>query len=70
LRTPPAGYADADDGGVEHVVATPELVVDSSRTIDGRGATDRPALLVTLAFHGPSGKTDVNRTPSRGEDRV
>ncbi|TQM36673.1 endonuclease/exonuclease/phosphatase family protein [Pseudonocardia cypriaca] len=66
----PAGSADADDGGVQHVVATPELVVDSSRTIDMRGATDHPALLVTLAFQEPSGKTDVNRMLSRGEDRV
>jgi hypothetical protein len=44
----PAGYAVADDGGQQHVVATPEFVVDSSRTIDLRGATDHPALLVTL----------------------
>jgi endonuclease/exonuclease/phosphatase family metal-dependent hydrolase len=45
----PAGAAVADDGGQQHVVVTPEFVVDSSRTIDLRGTTDHPALLVTLA---------------------
>jgi len=45
----PAGSAVADDGVQQHVVVTPEFVVDSSRTIDLRGATDHPALLVTLA---------------------
>lgn len=45
----PAGSAVADDGGQQHVVVTPEFVVDSSRTIDLRGSTDHPALLVTLA---------------------
>jgi endonuclease/exonuclease/phosphatase family metal-dependent hydrolase len=48
----PAGSALADDGGQQHVMATPELVVDSSRTIDLRGTTDHPGLLVTLV---PSG---------------
>jgi endonuclease/exonuclease/phosphatase family metal-dependent hydrolase len=45
----PAGSAVADDGGQQHVVVTPEFVVESSRTIDLRGTTDHPALLVTLA---------------------
>jgi endonuclease/exonuclease/phosphatase family metal-dependent hydrolase len=36
-----------DDGGVQHVVATPELAVASHRTIR-LTATDHPALLVTL----------------------
>src|SRR4051794_2048932 len=44
----PAGSALVDDGGRQHVVATPEFVVDSSRTIDLGGATDHPGLLVTL----------------------
>jgi endonuclease/exonuclease/phosphatase family metal-dependent hydrolase len=48
----PARFALADDGGEQHVVATPELVVDSSRMIEMRGATDHPGLLVTLV---PSG---------------
>jgi endonuclease/exonuclease/phosphatase family metal-dependent hydrolase len=45
----PADSARVGDGDVQHVVATPEFVVDSSRTIDLRGATDHPGLLVTLA---------------------
>ena len=45
----PTGSALVDDGGEQHVVATPELVVDSSRTIDLRGTTDHPGLLVALA---------------------
>jgi endonuclease/exonuclease/phosphatase family metal-dependent hydrolase len=45
----PPGSALVDDGGEQHVVATPEFVVDSFRTIDLRGTTDHPGLLVTLA---------------------
>ena len=45
----PAGLALVDDGGQQHVVATPEFVVDSFQKIDMRGATDHPGLLVTLA---------------------
>jgi hypothetical protein len=45
----PAGGALVDDGGEQHIVATPEFIVDSSRTIDLRGTTDHPGLLVTLA---------------------
>jgi endonuclease/exonuclease/phosphatase family protein len=48
----PAGSAPAGDNGVQHVVGTPGCVVDSSRTIDLHGASDHPALLVTLAFRG------------------
>jgi len=48
----PAGSALVDDGGEQHVVATPELVVDDFRTIDLRGTTDHPGLLVTLAPRG------------------
>lgn len=47
----PAGSGLVDDGGQQHVVATPEYVVDTSRTIDLRGTTDHPGLLVTLAPH-------------------
>jgi hypothetical protein len=46
-----------DDGGELRVVARPEFVVDNSRTIDLRGTTDHPGLLVTLA---PQAR---NRTP-------
>ena len=47
----PAGSALADDGGVQHVVATPEMVVSGSQRIDLRGTTDHPGLLVTLSPH-------------------
>jgi endonuclease/exonuclease/phosphatase family metal-dependent hydrolase len=44
----PPGSALVSDGQAQLVVATPEFVVDTSRTIDLR-ATDHPGLLVTLA---------------------
>ena len=44
----PPGSALVDDGGQQHVVATPEYVVDDHRTIDLRGTTDHPGLLVTI----------------------
>lgn len=47
----PAGDRRADDGVVQHVVATPEFVVGSHRTID-LPATDHPGLLVTLTRQG------------------
>jgi endonuclease/exonuclease/phosphatase family metal-dependent hydrolase len=50
----PAGSALVDDGGEQHVVATPEFVVDSSRKIDLRGTTDHPGLLVALAPQVPT----------------
>ena len=53
---PPPGSALADDGGEQHVVATPEFVVDSSQTIDLRGTTDHPGLLVTLTRSRDSGR--------------
>jgi endonuclease/exonuclease/phosphatase family metal-dependent hydrolase len=45
----PRGSALVDDGGEQHVVATPELAVEDTRAIDLRGTTDHPGLLVTLA---------------------
>lgn len=45
----PLHSALVDDGGPQHVVATPEYVVDDHRTIDLRGTTDHPGLLVSLA---------------------
>ncbi len=47
----PADDRRADDGQVQHVVATPELVVGSPRTI-AMPATDHPGLLVTLSRRG------------------
>jgi endonuclease/exonuclease/phosphatase family metal-dependent hydrolase len=43
----PAGSALVDDGEAQHVVGTPEFVVDGFRTI-GMRETDHPGLLVTL----------------------
>jgi endonuclease/exonuclease/phosphatase family metal-dependent hydrolase len=45
----PPGSALVDDGGQQHVISTPEYAVDDHRTIDLRGTTDHPGLLVTLA---------------------
>jgi endonuclease/exonuclease/phosphatase family metal-dependent hydrolase len=45
----PGGSAHADDGAVQHVVATPEFVVDAARTIELRVDTEHPGLLVSLA---------------------
>lgn len=49
----PEGAVLVDDGGQQHVVATPEFVVDDADTIDLRGTTDHPGLLVTLASSAP-----------------
>jgi endonuclease/exonuclease/phosphatase family metal-dependent hydrolase len=48
----PPGHTRAGDGGPQHVVATPGLTVADRRTIDLRGSTDHPALLVTLERAG------------------
>jgi endonuclease/exonuclease/phosphatase family metal-dependent hydrolase len=44
----PGGNGLADDGGVQTVAVTPELLVGAHRTIGMRGTTDHPGLLVTL----------------------
>jgi endonuclease/exonuclease/phosphatase family metal-dependent hydrolase len=49
----PEGSARADDGAVQHVVATPEFVVAAARTIELRIDTEHPGLLVTLARRTP-----------------
>jgi endonuclease/exonuclease/phosphatase family metal-dependent hydrolase len=49
----PADSAAANDGGVMHVVATPEYVVDNSRPIELRIDTEHPGLLVNLAPSTP-----------------
>jgi endonuclease/exonuclease/phosphatase family metal-dependent hydrolase len=46
----PSGYLRADDGGVQHVVATTEFTVRSSSPIGLGGTTDHPGLLVTLTM--------------------
>jgi endonuclease/exonuclease/phosphatase (EEP) superfamily protein YafD len=49
----PPGAVLVDDGGQQHVVATPGFVVSDLRTIDLHGATDHPGLLVTLTPRPP-----------------
>jgi endonuclease/exonuclease/phosphatase family metal-dependent hydrolase len=46
----PAGGAHAGDGGVQHVITTPDVTVVTEGNIDMRGSTDHPGLLVTLAI--------------------
>jgi len=47
----PLHYSRTDDGAVQQVMASAGLVIGSSRTIDMRGATDHPGLLVALESH-------------------
>ena len=44
----PPGYVRRGDGGVQHVLATDDFIVDAARTVDMAGTTDHPGLLVTL----------------------
>jgi hypothetical protein len=44
------GYLREDDGAVQHIVATPDFTVSSSRSIGMDGATDHPGLLVALTI--------------------
>lgn len=48
----PPGYPRADDGGVQHIVATTDFTVRSSRSISMHGTTDHPGLLVDLTITG------------------
>jgi hypothetical protein len=54
----PAGDRRADDGLVQHVVASSELVIGSLRTI-AMLATDHPGLLVTLTREPPAAAPTV-----------
>jgi hypothetical protein len=38
----------AGDGGQQHVIGTPGFAVSDVRSVDLRGSTDHPGLLVTL----------------------
>lgn len=49
----PVGSGAVDDGGPQVVAVTPGLAVADVQTLDLRGATDHPALLVTLGA-GPA----------------
>lgn len=46
----PSGYPRADDGALQHIVATPGFTVTSSRSINMHGTTDHPGLLVDLTI--------------------
>jgi endonuclease/exonuclease/phosphatase family metal-dependent hydrolase len=46
----PAGYRRADDGAVQHIVATRDFTVSSSRLIAMDGTTDHPSLLVAFTI--------------------
>ena len=46
----PPGYGRADDGATQHIVATTDLTVRSSRSISMHGTTDHPGFLVDLAI--------------------
>jgi hypothetical protein len=44
----PADYQRANDGGVQQVMATTDVTVESTRSLGLGGSTDHPGLLVTL----------------------
>jgi hypothetical protein len=50
---PPPGYRRADDGATQHIVATTDLTVRSSRSISMHGTTDHPGFLVDLTITQP-----------------
>jgi hypothetical protein len=50
LSCVPAGHRHRHDGGVQQLMATPDLDVGATRTIDMQGSTDHPALLVALTL--------------------
>ncbi|MDT4996511.1 MAG: hypothetical protein QOD45_579 [Pseudonocardiales bacterium] len=45
----PAGFVRTDDGDRQHIVASADFTVTSSRSIDMHGSTDHPGLLADLA---------------------
>ncbi|MEU4530583.1 endonuclease/exonuclease/phosphatase family protein [Micromonospora ureilytica] len=49
--TPP-GHQRVDDGGLQHIMATPGIKLCCRRTVPMNGATDHPGLLVTLTIDG------------------
>ena len=61
----PAGDQRADDGIVQHVVASPEFAVGSRRTIEMR-TTDHPGLLVTLTLGPPGAGGDAGTLAAAG----
>jgi len=51
----PSGYPHKHDGAVQHVVATTDFTVSSSRLIGMDGTTDHPSLLVALTVRPEAG---------------
>ncbi|MEH0934693.1 endonuclease/exonuclease/phosphatase family protein [Micromonospora psammae] len=49
----PSGFLRVDDGAVQQVVATADVVVRSRRSIGMGGTTDHPSFLVTLTIAHP-----------------
>jgi hypothetical protein len=45
----PSGYRHVGDGGLQQVIVSGDVAVSTSRRIDMAGATDHPALLVTMS---------------------
>lgn len=45
----PAGFVRTDDGARQHIVASADFTVTSSRSINMRGTTDHPGLLADLS---------------------
>jgi hypothetical protein len=50
----PSGYVHIGDGDVQHIVATGDFTVRSSRSIDMDETTDHPGLMATIATQRPS----------------
>jgi hypothetical protein len=51
-RCAPPGYPHVGDGGVQHVLASPEFTVASVVRLDLAGTTDHPGLLLELVRQG------------------
>ena len=49
----PTGYVSTDDGALQHIVASADFRMASSRSIDMHGSTDHPGLLADLATSTP-----------------
>ncbi|MCF0092011.1 endonuclease/exonuclease/phosphatase family protein [Micromonospora sp. MH99] len=52
---PPAGYPRVDDGAVQHILASADVMLCCARSVGMVGVTDHPALLATLVIDDPRG---------------
>lgn len=48
-----AGFIRTDDGARQHIVASDDFILTSSRSIDLHGTTDHPGLLADLSSRLP-----------------